>query len=625
MTAPQKGRIFINYRRADSEGYAGRIYDRLAPHFGADAVFMDVEVIDAGVDFVRVLEEAVQSCDVLVALIGRNWLNIKDAHGARRLDNPEDFVRVEISAALSRDIRVIPVLVGGAPMPGSAELPENLQPLTRRNALTVNHGTFHADMNRLIAHLERALEAAEASKVLKAKRTQEEQVRKERQAQIEKLLHQADTAINLSDWKLAGEKLKEILKIDAGHIEAQAKLELVEEKLTAWEEQKLLENREKEEARKRGKKREQEAAARARAELLAREKAEAEEKARRAALRRERQQESIAGVKTFFSSMGKLPLFMSGGIALLFILGYIISNIEIFPKPEPTKTPTASVLATATLSLPISTSFSISTSLPTETSTSTKIPATPDPSLGLGSTIVSEKDGMVLVYVPAGEFQMGSEDGSDDEKPIHTVYLGAFWIDQTEVTNAMYARCMESGKCNPPSSTKSSTRDSYYGNPDYDDYPVIYVSWNDAVAYCEWAGRRLPTEAEWEKAARWDENAQAQRVYPWGNSIDVGYVNYSPYVGDTTPVGSYENGASFHGAYDMAGNVWEWTSSVYRSYPYSATDGRDYLTASGDRVLRGGAWNSFYNGVRSANRSRYGSSSTSDSVGFRCASSAAAP
>ena len=109
MTGSGKGRIFINYRRADSEGYAGRIYDRLAPHFGADAIFMDVEVIDAGVDFVRVLEEAVQSCDVLVALIGRSWLNIKDEQGGRRLDNPADFVRVELAAALSRDIRVIPV------------------------------------------------------------------------------------------------------------------------------------------------------------------------------------------------------------------------------------------------------------------------------------------------------------------------------------------------------------------------------------------------------------------------------------------------------------------------------------------------------------------------------------
>ena len=126
--------------------------------------------------------------------------------------------------------------------------------------------------------------------------------------------------------------------------------------------------------------------------------------------------------------------------------------------------------------------------------------------------MISEKDGMVMVYVPAGEFQMGSENGSSDEKPVHTVDLDAFWIDQTEVTNAMYARCVDAGECDPPSSFRSSTHDSYYGNPEFDDYPVIYVSWNDAIAYCEWADSRLPTEAEWEKAAGWNEDANRQGV-----------------------------------------------------------------------------------------------------------------
>jgi serine/threonine-protein kinase len=99
--------------------------------------------------------------------------------------------------------------------------------------------------------------------------------------------------------------------------------------------------------------------------------------------------------------------------------------------------------------------------------------------------MISEKDGMVMVYVPAGEFQMGSEDGDDDERPVHTVYLDAYWIDQTEVTNGMYAGCTEVGECGEPGSRKSYTRNSYYGNPEYDDYPVIEVSWNDAVAYCK--------------------------------------------------------------------------------------------------------------------------------------------
>jgi len=157
----QKERIFISYRRVDSEGYAGRIYDRLVLHFGDDAIFMDVDDIPAGVDFVEYLENEVQSCDVLIALIGKQWLDVKDERGIRRLDNPNDFVRIEIATALKRDIRVIPVLLGGAQMPNVSDLPENLQSLTRRNGLLVYHHSFHADTTRLIKHLENALGIAE--------------------------------------------------------------------------------------------------------------------------------------------------------------------------------------------------------------------------------------------------------------------------------------------------------------------------------------------------------------------------------------------------------------------------------------------------------------------------------
>jgi len=170
LSISQKGRIFINYRRADSEGYAGRIYDRLVPHFGKEAIFMDVDAIPAGMDFVEVLEDAVQSCDVLIVLIGRQWLNLKDEHDKRRLDNPKDFVRIEIATALRRDIRVIPVLVGGAKVPDEDALPENLKELNRRNALDINHHTFKTDTNRLIGHLKRALKAVERERKAEEKR-----------------------------------------------------------------------------------------------------------------------------------------------------------------------------------------------------------------------------------------------------------------------------------------------------------------------------------------------------------------------------------------------------------------------------------------------------------------------
>jgi len=184
-SSSQKGRIFISYRRIDSEAWAGRIYDRLTPHFGGDAIFMDVDDIPAGVDFVNYLENEVQSCDVLIALIGKQWLNVKDAHGIRRLDDPNDFVRIEIATALKRDVRVIPVLLGGAQMPNISDLPENLQSLTRRNGVLVYHHSFHADTNRLIKHLEAALGAAEKDAQAKSEKEAAEKARLQAEAEEE--------------------------------------------------------------------------------------------------------------------------------------------------------------------------------------------------------------------------------------------------------------------------------------------------------------------------------------------------------------------------------------------------------------------------------------------------------
>ena len=263
------------------------------------------------------------------------------------------------------------------------------------------------------------------------------------------------------------------------------------------------------------------------------------------------------------------------------------------------------------------------TAQPTLTEIPTRIPVTPTPSLGVGSTLISERDGMTLVYVPAGEFQMGSENGDDDEKPVHTVYLDAYWIDQTEVTNAMYAQCVAAGVCDEPSSRKSYTRDSYYDKLEFDDYPVIYVSWEDANNYCGWVGRSLPTEAEWEKAAGWDEGVQTQRTYPWGSEINDTYANYAQNVGDTTAVGSYEKGKSFYGAYDMVGNVWEWVSDWHASdyYAYSPLE-NPLGPESGDyRVLRGGSWYNYGNYLRSADRDRYDPTDSVNFLGFRCSRS----
>jgi eukaryotic-like serine/threonine-protein kinase len=245
--------------------------------------------------------------------------------------------------------------------------------------------------------------------------------------------------------------------------------------------------------------------------------------------------------------------------------------------------------------------------------------ATPVSILGIGSTTISDKDGMTMVFVPAGEFTMGSGNGEEDEKPVHQVYLDAFWIDQTEVTNAMYAKCVDDGVCKEPTDIISFSRSSYYGNSEFDDYPVLYVDWEQAYAYCSWADGRLPTEAEWEKAA----HGTGGKTYPWGENISCDKANYKEScVGDTTKVGSYPDGIGPYGVYDMAGNVWEWVNdwygeTYYQSLPSSNPLGPD----SGQyRVLRGGSWGSNDYFAHSTDRFRYYPSDSNYSrfVGFRC-------
>jgi len=257
---------------------------------------------------------------------------------------------------------------------------------------------------------------------------------------------------------------------------------------------------------------------------------------------------------------------------------------------------------------------------------------------GLGLTSRSVLDGAVMViYVPAGEFVMGSDPGTDPyfwgaESPSHAVYVDAFWLYQTEVTNAMYQMCVEQKACPRPDANRSSTHKNYYGNPDYDNYPVILVSWVHAVSYCKWAGGRLPTEAEWEKAARGEDG----RLFPWGNSplrgdlanfcdhdcpgneresgLDDGYR-------DTAPVGSYPAGVSPYGALDMAGNVWEWVFDYFVPEYYKVSPLENPLgPAFGTRrVIRGGSWYNPASGIRTVARASLTPDNALGTVVFRCA------
>lgn len=256
---------------------------------------------------------------------------------------------------------------------------------------------------------------------------------------------------------------------------------------------------------------------------------------------------------------------------------------------------------------------------PTEAPTAkpTEEPTTEGPSLG--DTWTRPADGMVMVYVPAGEFQMGNAEGDAREQPVHTVALDGFWMDRTEVTNTQYRQCVEAGACDPPARVASSSCASYYSNSAYDDYPVINVTWHQAVAYCEWAGVRLPTEAEWEYAARGPEGW----IYPWGDDWDASRLNsLHAGLGDPTEVGSYQAGASWCGALDMAGNVWEWIADWYGVYYYSRSPSRNPSGPSSGRrrVVRGGSWVDFRVDARSTVRGRYNPDRSNTYIGFRCVS-----
>jgi formylglycine-generating enzyme required for sulfatase activity len=256
------------------------------------------------------------------------------------------------------------------------------------------------------------------------------------------------------------------------------------------------------------------------------------------------------------------------------------------------------------------------------------------------------RDGAVMVYVPSGTFQMGSTDAEVDqalemcneaigncergwfenEQPAHTVTLDSFWIDQYEVSNAQYHQCVTAGACEAS---------SYWDDADFngDEQPVVGVSWYNAQTYCEWIGGRLPTEAEWEYAARGVEG----NVYPWGDTFDCARGNFDDetslddYVVPggagcdgydmTAPVGRFEAGKSWCGVHDMAGNVWEWVADWYGDYPSQAQTNPAGPETGAYKVLRGGGWYSQSDSVRSAYRYGYNPSDRGIVYGFRCGGS----
>jgi formylglycine-generating enzyme required for sulfatase activity len=209
-----------------------------------------------------------------------------------------------------------------------------------------------------------------------------------------------------------------------------------------------------------------------------------------------------------------------------------------------------------------------------------------------------------LILIPAGDFSMGSSRGAKDEAPLHKVYVDAFYIAKYPITNARYERFVEAIGHSPLPHWRGPTIPT-----EKEDYPVVNVTWYESCAYCQWLAEetgqvaRLPTEAEWEKAARGTD----MRLYPWGAQFDVDKCNVlDSGLRRPTPVGQYSpQGDSPYGVCEMSGNVWEWTHSIYKPYPYRADDGREDPEAEGPRVLRGGSFGSGRDFARVSSRFAY--------------------
>jgi len=320
--------------------------------------------------------------------------------------------------------------------------------------------------------------------------------------------------------------------------------------------------------------------------------------------------------RTIFGLLGLLLAIIALGTAF----GVLnVGGPAELSEAEATATLESAVVAALTAIAPTPTPLPEPTTLPTPT---------PEP-------FITSTDSRML-YIPEGIFLMGDDESEErDQQPAHLLRLDAYYIDETEITNGAYAQCVDDGACSPPASPNATYHGSYFGDPAFDDYPVIFVSWFDADTFCRWRDGRLPSEAEWEKAAAFEPLESVRTLWPWGDEFDGTRLNFcdkncprdfsDPAVDDgaqdTAAVGSYPDGRSHLGLLDMSGNVMEWVGDWYGRNTYSqSVDTNPLGPLEGEfKVMRGGSWLSAAPETRTTARDSFDPLVSRANLGFRCA------
>ncbi len=629
--------IFISYRRQDTLAEARAVYERLRGEFGHERVFIDLEGLDYGVDFVEQLERQLQDCQVLLALIGPHWLDLPDGRGGRRIDDENDFVRIELRTALARGVRVVPVLINGALMPRTVDLPADLHALLKRHAMELDFKRFDGDMGRLVGSLKRTAGAATLPATLAESR----------------LPATAQPAIAITSAPVQPPP-----RHPAPHVAepepdprpaAPALLQEAAPPETA--------SANKPAPRQ----------PRSRPKTVEATPKTADETDDGAAFAAEpAPAPAVPQPESWWQSAASK---VASGAVVVVVLGYqawhngwwkpdlpappgvmagqpsssavgpaaatVASTVRVgasvvvantAPASTPTGAPSPARVASVAIGRPISINATVQQGLQSAPATR---PA-PEPAAPMAPfTRFRDCDSDVcpwMVVLPAGSFLMGSPESEpgrrENEGPQHRVRVAAFAAGQFEVTFEQWDACMHAGGCPP------KPFDAGWGRG---KRPVINVKWHEAQAYVRWLSSktgksyRLLSEAEWEYAAR----AGSTTPFAFGKQISTTQVNFDghftyngssegEYRSKTLPVGSLS--ANAWQLHDMHGNVSEWVEDAFHdSYVDAPTDGSVWTSAatSVGHVQRGGAWTFDPQTARSAFRAD--GSLTIDVEGLRVA------